>query len=133
VRVRRGVVRPLRRRGPTTAIAYAVGAVFMKSSHGFVRPLPSVMVFACFALRAARQTEAMPCHDIGVGDIIVLGLEAAGAFVLSVGFFGEPTSPTRVASVALVGVGVFLLRRRSEPERAAGYAGGAFARRDAPR
>jgi multidrug transporter EmrE-like cation transporter len=94
----------------TAALAYVLGAVFMKAAQGFDRLLPAALVFVCFSFGATLQTVAMHRQDIGASYAIVLGFEAISAFALGALFFGESVSLTRVTAVALVGLGVYLLR-----------------------
>ncbi len=56
----------------------------MRKSDGFAHALPGVMVFGCFCLGAALQTLAMKRSELSVNYILVLGLEAALALVLSI-------------------------------------------------
>jgi multidrug transporter EmrE-like cation transporter len=93
------------------AIAYAIGGVCMKLSAGFARPLPSLMLFVLFAIGATLQTWGMRRADLGVAYIMVLGLEAIVALVLSIVFLGESSSVSRIAAVALVIVGIIWLRQ----------------------
>jgi len=93
------------------AVAFAVGGVCMKYSAGLTRPVPTALLFLLFGAGAAAQTLAMRHAQMGATYIFVLGLESVLAFLLGVAVFGEPATPLRIAAVALVTVGVILLRR----------------------
>ena len=67
----------------------------MRKSDGFAHALPGVMVFGCFCLGAALQTLAMKRSELSVNYIVVLGLEAALALLLSIAWLGEGMSPRR--------------------------------------
>src|SRR3954447_7092404 len=91
--------------------AYAVGGVFMKMSDGLLRPAPVAAFVALFAGGSLVQGIGMRGTDLGVGYIIVLGVEAVLAVALSVFYLHERITPARAAAVALVVVGVLWLRR----------------------
>lgn len=92
------------------ALAYAFGAVFMKSSGAFARPWPSLLVYVCFGLGATLQTYAMKFQRIGSGYTIVLGIEAVAAIGLGVALFREQITLGRWIGIGLVLGGVVLLR-----------------------
>jgi len=91
--------------------AYAVGGVFMKMSEGLARPAPVAAFVALFAGGSLLQALGMRSVDLSVGYIIVLGVEAVLALALSVLYLHERLTPARVTAVALVVLGVLLLRR----------------------
>lgn len=92
------------------ALAYAIGAAFMKSSDAFRHLGASIAVFACFGLAATLQTIAMKHQDLSVGYVVVLGLEAIAATALGVLVFREPMTATRLCGIALVIAGMLCLR-----------------------
>ncbi len=92
------------------SLAYASGAVFMKSSAAFSRPWPTLGVYLAFGLGATLQTYAMKYQQIGTGYTIVLGLEAVSAVGLGVLLFREPINLAKLLGIALVVGGVLLLR-----------------------
>lgn len=91
--------------------AYAIGGVFMKMSQGLARPAPIAAFVVLFAGGSVLQALGMRSADLSVGYIVVLGVEAVLALVLSVFYLHERLTPERAAAVALVVVGVLLLRR----------------------
>ena len=108
--------------------AYTVGGLFMRKADGFTHALPGVMVFGCFCLGAALQTLAMKRSELSVNYILVLGLEAALALLLSIAWLGEAVSPLKLAGLALVLAGVMCLRLQERPKTPApAGAGGPFA------
>lgn len=94
----------------TASVAYAVGGLCMKLSAGLSRPLPTVGLFALFALGAMLQTLGMRRLDLGVAYIMVLGMEAVVAFGLSIGVLGESASLSRLGAVIVVVAGIAWLR-----------------------
>jgi multidrug transporter EmrE-like cation transporter len=83
----------------------------MKLSVGLTRPWPSVLVFVCFVAGATLQTLAMRRADLSAAYVLVLGLEAALSFGFGLLFFRESASPAKLLGIALIVVGILLLRR----------------------
>ena len=98
----------------------------MRKADGFAHALPAAMVFGCFGVGAALQTLAMKRSELSVNYILVLGLEAALALLLSIGWLGEAMSPRKLAGLALILAGVMSLRLEERPKTPA-RAGGAHA------
>jgi multidrug transporter EmrE-like cation transporter len=96
--------------------AYTVGGLFMRKAEGFAHALPAVMVFACFCLGAALQTLAMKRSELSINYILVLGLEAALALLLSIAWLGEGMSTRKLAGLALILAGVLCLRLQERPK-----------------
>jgi multidrug transporter EmrE-like cation transporter len=94
----------------SAAVLYAVGGLFMKQSDGITRVLPSVAFLLLFAAGAALQALGMRRADMGPSYILVLGLEAIAAVVLSIVVLNESYSASRLAAIALVVVGIAWLR-----------------------
>ena len=92
------------------ACAFVVGGMAMKWSAGFTNTYATIGVFAAFCLGAALQTYAMRFEALGVGYVLVLGLEAMLAVIAGVLFFDEPVAARNVLGVALVVTGIFLLK-----------------------
>ena len=83
-----------------------VWATALKASDGFSKPLYSgvvmVAAFASFWLLAT----AMRSLPLGTAYPVWVGIGAVGAFILGIAAFGEEASPLRIASAALVVVGI---------------------------
>lgn len=94
----------------SAALLFAVGGLFMKLSNGATRPGPTIIFCALFLAGALLQARAMNREGLGVVYIAVLGLEAALAFAISLGYFRESYSAARLVGVALIVAGVALLR-----------------------
>ncbi len=90
---------------------FATGGLLMKFSQGATRPLPTAGFLSLFAAGAVVQALAMRHADLGVVYIVVLGLEAGLTVLFSAAFLREAWPPQRVLAVALIVVGVLLLRR----------------------
>ncbi len=82
----------------------------MKWSAGFQNLQATLGVFAAFALGAALQTYAMRVESLGVGYVLVLGMEAVLAVLAGVLFFEEAMAWRNGLGVALVVLGIVLLK-----------------------
>jgi multidrug transporter EmrE-like cation transporter len=92
------------------AASYVAGGIAMKWADGY-RNLPaSSAVFVFFAMGAGLQTLAMRYQSLGVGYVLVLGLEAIFAVVAGVVLFQETLPWTNALGVALVLAGICLLK-----------------------
>lgn len=81
-------------------------AVCLKLSHGFSRPLPTVL-FAGFALASfGLLTVALKQLHVGPAYAAWTGIGAAGAVIIGMGWLGETTSVLKIASIALVLAGI---------------------------
>ena len=80
-----------------SALSYSLGSYFMKLSAGFTRGLPTLLLFACFALGTCFQTFAMQGEQMSITYIVVLGFEALAAFSLSVVLLKEGSSAIKLA------------------------------------
>lgn len=99
--------------------AYTVGGLFMRKAEGFAHARPAAMVFGCFCVGAALQTLAMRRSELSINYILVLGLEAALALLMGIGWLGEALSPRKLAGLALILAGVMSLRLEERPKIAA--------------
>lgn len=96
--------------------AYTVGGLFMRKAEGFAHALPAAMVFGCFGVGAALQILAMRRSELSINYILVLGLEAALALLLGIGWLGEALSPRKLTGLALILAGVMSLRLEGRPK-----------------
>ncbi|MHB2018308.1 MAG: DMT family transporter [Candidatus Xenobia bacterium] len=92
------------------AVSYVAGGVAMKHADGLRHLLPSLLVFAAFGLGAALQTLAMRYESLGVGYVVVLGLEAALAVLAGVLLLHETLPLRQLCGIALVIAGIILLK-----------------------
>ena len=92
------------------AITYTIGGTFMKLSAGFTEFVPSIMVYICFLIGATLQVFLLNKAHMGISYILVLGLEALAALLISLIFFKENYSFTTMAGIFLVVMGTALLR-----------------------
>jgi multidrug transporter EmrE-like cation transporter len=92
------------------ALAFTVGGVFMKLSHGFSQPLPSLAMLGLFGLGAALLTLSIEARgELGPAYLVVLGLEAVLAFAFGTMLFGEQPNLARLVGLGLLIVGMVLI------------------------
>lgn len=92
------------------AIMYVTGGALMKYSQGLTQTLPTLGLTALFSTGALIQARAMRYEDLGSSYVVVLGLEALLAIALGALLFGEQLSARAAAGIALVVIGIVLLR-----------------------
>lgn len=85
-------------------------AIFLKLSHGFSRPVPTVL-FAVFAVTSfGLLTLGLRHLEVGPAYAVWTGLGAAGTVTAGVIWLGEPVSAARLLSIGLVLAGVIGLQ-----------------------
>src|SRR5262249_20941554 len=92
------------------ALLFSVGGYFTKLSAGLTARGPTAAMFALFVLGAGAQALAMRDETMAVTYVIVLGLEAVMAYLLSTLVLHEASSAIRVGGIVLVVAGIVLLR-----------------------
>jgi len=92
------------------ALCFAVGGYFTKLSQGLTARGPTVTMFALFLAGSALQAVAMRNESMAVTYVVVLGLEAVTAWLLSVLWLQETASAVRFGGIALVVAGIILLK-----------------------
>jgi small multidrug resistance pump len=93
------------------AIAFeVVGTTCMKLSMGFTRMVPSVLMFACFAVAFYFNTLALRRLDLSITYAIWSGVGTAATAAIGILFFKEPVSALKLGSIILIILGVVGLR-----------------------
>ena len=85
-------------------------AIAMKYSHGFTRPLPTVLAFITGLASFYLLTLAANQIPIGSAYAVWTGIGAVGTAALGMLLFAESHHPLRLASMALVIIGTAGLR-----------------------
>ena len=93
------------------SLAYAVGGLFMKQSLGLRRLAPTLAFLGLFISGSTLQALGMKDGEMGVSYVLVLGMEAVAATLLSVLILRESYSLSRLAATALIVVGIAWLRQ----------------------
>ena len=86
------------------------GTVSMKLSHGFTRPMPSVLLFVLYGLAFALMTVAVKRIDMSVSYAIWSGVGTATIALIGVGWFKESLTTVQIASIVAIVGGVIGLR-----------------------
>ncbi|ETA67284.1 cation/cationic drug transporter [Methanolobus tindarius DSM 2278] len=89
------------------------GTTCMKLSEGFTKPLPSILIFVFYGISFISFTIALKKIEVSVAYAIWAGLGVA--FISLIGHIGfnEPTPAVRIASLALIAIGVIGLHMSS--------------------
>lgn len=92
------------------SLAYAIGGLFMKQSNGVANLAPTIGFLLLFAFGAALQSLGMKQGEMGSAYVFVLGVEAVAAVLLSAFVLQEPYTPSKLAAIAMVVLGIAWLR-----------------------
>lgn len=92
------------------SVAFSIGAAFMKSSEGLTRFAPTLMVVLWFLVGAALLTRAVISESTSFAIMLSLGLEAVITVLIGVFLLGDRISLQQALGMAVVIVGVALVR-----------------------
>lgn len=84
--------------------------VGMKLSHGFTRPVPSVITVALMVASMGLLAWAMRSLPMGASYAVWTGIGALGAVILGIVFFGESAAPLRLVCIGLILAGIIGLK-----------------------
>lgn len=87
----------------TTEVA---GTVFMKLSDGLTRVIPVILMFVLYAISFAFLALCLKKMDVSVVYAIWSGLGTALITIVGFMVFKEPANALKVASIALIIIGV---------------------------
>ncbi|HCT5819895.1 TPA: quaternary ammonium compound efflux SMR transporter SugE [Citrobacter sedlakii] len=87
-----------------------VWAVGLKYTHGFSRLAPSVITIAAMIVSMALLAWAMKTLPVGTAYAVWTGIGAVGAAITGIVLLGESANPMRLASLALIVVGIIGLK-----------------------
>ena len=88
-------------------IGWAIG---LKYTEGFTRLWPSVFTILAMIVSLGLLGVAMKSLPVGTAYAVWMGIGAAGTVILGIFLFDESTSLLRLASVALILLGVIGLK-----------------------
>ena len=88
-------------------VAWAIG---MKYSEGFTRLAPSVVTIACLVTGFGCLTVGIRSLPVGTAYAVWTGIGAAGTAILGIILFHEPATALRIASLAMIVVGIIGLK-----------------------
>ena len=87
-----------------------VWAVGLKYTHGFSRLVPSVITVVAMVVSMAMLSWAMKSLPVGTDYAVWTGIGAVGAAITGILLLGESASPMRIASLALIVMGIIGLK-----------------------
>lgn len=85
-------------------------ALGLKSSHGFTRPLPSLLTLIGMIASFWLLAKAMQTLPVGTAYAVWTGIGATGAVILGIVLFQEPATPARLLCVAAIVGGIIGLK-----------------------
>jgi multidrug transporter EmrE-like cation transporter len=93
------------------AMLFAVGGLFMAQSQGLSQMTPSLAMYGLFLGGASLQTLAISrAGGMALTYMLILGLEAVLVMLFGTLVLKEGYSTLKLAGVALIAIGVALLR-----------------------
>lgn len=87
-----------------------VWAVGLKYTHGFSRLVPSAITIVAMVASMALLAWAMKTLPVGTAYAVWTGIGAVGAAIAGIVLLGESASLMRIASLALIVVGIIGLK-----------------------
>ncbi|MGO3413862.1 MAG: quaternary ammonium compound efflux SMR transporter SugE [Kluyvera intermedia] len=87
-----------------------VWAVGLKYTHGFSRLVPSVITVVAMVVSMAMLSWVMKSLPVGTAYAVWTGIGAVGAAITGILLLGESASPMRIASLALIVLGIIGLK-----------------------
>ena len=87
-----------------------VWAVGLKYTHGFSRLVPSVITVVAMVVSMAMLSWAMKSLPVRTAYAVWTGIGAVGAAITGILLLGESASPMRIASLALIVMGIIGLK-----------------------
>lgn len=85
-------------------------ALAMKQSEGLTRPLPTMLMIVGMGASFGLLALAMRSLPLSVAYSIWTGIGAVGTVVVGVAFLGETLTPARACAVALITLGIFMMK-----------------------
>ena len=83
-----------------------VWAVGLKYTHGFTRPVASIVTIAAMVASVGLLGLAMRTLPAGTAYAVWTGIGTVGAVLLGIVLFGESAAPARLACVGLIVAGI---------------------------
>jgi quaternary ammonium compound-resistance protein SugE len=94
----------------TAGLLELVWSVSMKASHGFTKPLATVVTLIAAALSFWLLGLALRQLPVGTAYAVWTGIGAVGATILGIALFGESLTVVRVGCIALIVCGILGLK-----------------------
>ncbi len=91
----------------SVAIVFEViGTTCMKLSHGFTNLIPSVVMFACYAMAFTCNTFATKTLDLSITYAVWSGVGTVVTAAIGILYFKEPATALKLACITMIVVGV---------------------------
>ena len=95
----------------TVAGLFEIGwAIGLKHSHGFSRPVPSLLTIAAMVMSVWLLSIAMKSIPVGTAYAVWTGIGAVGVAILGMVLFGESREVARLVCLFLIIVGILGLK-----------------------
>jgi quaternary ammonium compound-resistance protein SugE len=88
-------------------IGWAVG---LKYTHGFTRPVPTILTLVCVVLSMGLLGLAVRTLPLGTAYAIWTGVGTIGTVILGIYLFQEQASAARLLCIALIVIGIVGLK-----------------------
>jgi small multidrug resistance pump len=98
-------------------ILEVAGTIFLKVSHGMTRAVPTMLMVVFYILSVVGMALALEKMDVGVAYAVWSALGIALVATIGILWFDEPASMMKLASLALIIVGVIFLNLASAHAR----------------
>src|SRR5690606_31641828 len=92
-------------------IGWAIG---LKYTHGFTKLIPSIVTVAFMVVSMIMLDMAVKHLPVGTGYAVWTGIGAVGTAILGIVLFNEPATAMRLASIALIVIGILGLKFAGE-------------------
>lgn len=90
-----------------------VWAYSMKLSHGFTKPVASVVTIVMMLASFALLSVAMRSLPLGTAYTVWTGIGAVGAFIVGVIVLGEQANAMRIGAAVLIVAGIVMMKLSS--------------------
>ena len=90
-----------------------VWAYFMKQSHGFTKPGPSIITIVTMIASFVLLSISMKSLPLGTAYTIWTGIGSVGAFLVGIWVLGEPASAIRMLAAAFIITGLAMMKLSS--------------------
>lgn len=87
-------------------VTEVIGTAAMKMSEGFTKLVPSILMLAFYGLSFAFLTLAVKKIDVSIGYALWAGIVTAIVAIVGILYFKEPVTILKIASIALIVLGV---------------------------
>ena len=87
-----------------------VWAYFMKQSHGFTKPGPSIITIVTMIASFVLLSISMKSLPLGTAYTIWTGIGSVGAFLVGIWVLGEPASAIRMLAAAFIITGLAMMK-----------------------